>query len=326
MSQRRFSSRSKKTKYLLIEYLLFKSSKCLPVSLKCPWMQRCSPWTPLCDWNLDPRVQSSCVFSCFLLLIIPARAGRTPRSELWGDGPHFHFASAPPSLILWQHFRQFPLLCSSYKPLKETVAFFKKNKTILSNSSKKIQHFSFYFNVFSHRVLFAELSPYWCLPAKITDKLTLQGSWFAEIADPTKNFFCCCSEYDQIILRPWRRMSEMPLATRFFFSKLKLENTATLDWSGLLSALHLVFYAMHLWHQAISRAANTDAKRRSISGCWWTFFSEHNYTAARQIYSLLLAVQPANECLWSFPATATISQSDRRFSSGAPHQMDCAAM
>lgn len=27
------------------------------------------------------------------------------------------------------------------------------------------------------------------------------------------------------------------------------------------------------------------------------FFSEYNYTAARQIYSLLLAVQPANECL-----------------------------
>lgn len=37
-------------------------------------------------------------------------------------------------------------------------------------------------------ILFAELSPYTILPAKLTDKLTLQGSWFAEIADPTKSF------------------------------------------------------------------------------------------------------------------------------------------
>lgn len=35
-----------------------------------------------CAWNSDPRVQSSFILSCFLLLIIPALAGRAPRSEL----------------------------------------------------------------------------------------------------------------------------------------------------------------------------------------------------------------------------------------------------
>lgn len=156
---------------------------------------------PACAWNSDPRVQSSFIFSCFLLLIIPALAGHAPRSELWGDGPLFHFASAPPSLILWQHFHQFPLLCSSYKSLKETVAFSQlcQMQKVLGDRNKDPRLFLLFQYFQPPSILFAELRPYTSLPAKLTDKLTLQGSWFAEIADPTKSFSAAAQNMTRLV-------------------------------------------------------------------------------------------------------------------------------
>lgn len=160
----------------------------------------------------------------------------------------------------------------------------KKRKKNLSNRSKKrkIQDLLFLFQCFQPpTVLFAELSLGWCLPAKHTDKVTLQGSCFAEIADQTKTFSAAVRNMTilfSVLGEEWARC----LSQLLF---------GTLDWSGLLSAMHLVFHAMHLGHQPSGRATNTDAKRRFISVCFFSdffYFSEHNYTAARQIYSLLL--------------------------------------
>lgn len=37
------------------------------------------------------------ILSCFLFLLIIQTCGHAPRSELWGNGPDFHYARAPPS-------------------------------------------------------------------------------------------------------------------------------------------------------------------------------------------------------------------------------------
>lgn len=105
-------------------------------------------------------------------------------------------------------------------------------------------------------ILFAELRPYTSLPAKLTDKLTLQGSWFAEIADPTKSFSAAAQNMTRLVSVLGEERARC-LWQVFFFPNWnwKLLRAVTLGWSGLLSTRLLVFYAMHLWHRTSEQSS-----------------------------------------------------------------------
>lgn len=145
-------------------------------------------------------------------------------------------------------------------------------------------------------VVFADLSPFMWLATKLVDKLTFQGSWFAEIAEPAK----CLSPAALSMTRLFSDLGEK--AGRCLWQVSFLPQTKTGNYcvvwlqAGVASSppcsssFMLCIFGIH---RAGERAANTDTKRRSISVRCWTFSSEHNYTAVRLIYSLLLAVQPA---------------------------------